>query len=119
MDQTTNLEPSMVDLDIHPDKYVQFIELFNKIKGEPGKPTRYRMNSKIKRQYDVRLKEGYTLEDFAIAIRNCRDDKYHKQNPHFLTPEFITRPDKLECYLNVTPEMQNSETKKYNPSIWR
>jgi uncharacterized phage protein (TIGR02220 family) len=80
------------DKEIHP-----FIELFNLITGKNFRI----LNKKVLGQYNARIKEGYTDEDFKKAINNCKNNKHHLENPHFLTPEFITRSDKLEMYLNV------------------
>lgn len=56
-------------------------------------------DKKAKRQLELRLKEGYTMEDLENAIRGCLADDYHKEtNYKYLTPEFITRSDKLERY---------------------
>lgn len=59
------------------------------------------INAKTKAQFNARLKEGYTKEDIMKAIRNCSMDKYHIENPKYLTPEFISRPDKIEKYANA------------------
>ena len=58
------------------------------------------INSKVKNQFNARLKEGYTKADIFNAILNCYNDPFHKQNPKYLTPEFISRPDKFEKYSN-------------------
>lgn len=60
------------------------------------------INPKTKAQFNARLKEGYTKEDVMKAIMNCSRDKYHIENPKYLTPEFISRPDKMEKYANAT-----------------
>jgi hypothetical protein len=59
------------------------------------------------------MKEGYSLSDFETAIKNCKNDKYHIENPQYLTPEFITRADKLQKFLNVTsvPVIQKQTTR--------
>ena len=56
---------------------------------------------KAKTAFNARLAEGYTKSDFATAIKNCYNDDFHKQNPQFLTLEFISRQDKLDKYLNL------------------
>lgn len=56
---------------------------------------------KAKKQINARLKDGYTLDDIKNAITNCSKDKYHIENPQYLTLEFITRSDKLEKYVNM------------------
>lgn len=77
------------------DIYTQFFELFIAITGKKIKV----LNDKTKRQIKARMGEGYKIEDFERAIKNCFSDTYHKENPKYLTPEFITRADKLEKYL--------------------
>jgi uncharacterized phage protein (TIGR02220 family) len=58
------------------------------------------VNDKTKKQFNARLKEGYTKADIFNAIKNCYNDDYHQNNPKYLTLEFISRPDKLEKYSN-------------------
>ncbi len=60
------------------------------------------LDDKSKRQLNARLKEGFTVDDIIKATINCSKDQYHLDNPQYLTPEFITRPDKLQKYLNAT-----------------
>lgn len=62
---------------------------------------------KAKRQILARLKEGYTKTDIIKGIEGCYNDSYHKETNHkYLTLEFISRPDKLEKFVNVTPIAQ-------------
>lgn len=56
------------------------------------------VSDKAKRQIKARLKEGYTKQDLWNAIVNCFNDPYHKENPKYLTLEFISRSDKMEKY---------------------
>ena len=70
---------------------------FNKVTSKKIKV----VNAKAKTQLNARIKDGYTKQDIAKAIINCFNDKYHKENPHFLTLEFISRPDKFEKYFNM------------------
>lgn len=72
-----------------------FITGFNEITGR-----KFKGDEKARRQFFARLKQGYTPEQFGLAIVNCFNDKFHLENPMYLTPEFITRQDKLEKYLN-------------------
>ena len=69
--------------------------LFNKITNKGFKV----INSKARKQFNDRLKEGYSKSDILKAIQNCSNDDYHKANPKYLTPEFISRPDKFDKYL--------------------
>jgi len=61
------------------------------------------ITSKAEKNIKLRLKEGFTIEDIKMAIVNCSKNKYHIENPQYLTLEFITRADNLEKYLNVAP----------------
>lgn len=90
-----------------------FIKLFNETKGGKDTPSRYRLDDKIRRQLKARLKEGYTSEDFKTAIINCKNDPYHIETGlKYLTPEFITRPDKLQTHLNGRMPQKPDESKK-------
>lgn len=79
----------------HIQEYKECIIMFNKITGRNFKGT-----DKSKKQFNARIEEGFTLNDFEKAITNCSNDEWHKQNTKYLTPEFITRADKLQMYLN-------------------
>ena len=76
--------------------YEQFIFGVNSVTGKA-----YKGNSKTAAQLKTRLTEGYTLEQILVATKNCFNDPFHKQNTHYLTPDFILRVDKLEKYLNI------------------
>jgi uncharacterized phage protein (TIGR02220 family) len=76
-------------------KFGLFVDLFNRIKR-----SKFKGDKKARGQFKQRIKEGFSMDDFEQAIRNCMSDPYHKENPNYLTPEFITRSDKLEKYLN-------------------
>jgi uncharacterized phage protein (TIGR02220 family) len=75
--------------------YTKLLEYFNSVTNKKVKV----VNTKVKGQINARLREGYTKEDIARAIKNCSEDKYHIENDlKYLTLEFITRADKLERY---------------------
>lgn len=81
-----------------------FLEQFNE---ETGKKLRV-IGEKEKKQIRARLKEGHTKDDILKAIRNCYNDPYHKETGHkYLTPEFISRSDKLQKYLNIRTDKPN------------
>ena len=67
---------------------------FNSITGKKLKV----VCPKTKKQVTARLKEGYTKQDLVNAITNCFNDDFHKDNPHFLTLEFISRSEKMQKY---------------------
>jgi uncharacterized phage protein (TIGR02220 family) len=84
--------------------YREFISLINKLANR-----NFRGDDKSKRQFQARLKNGYTLEDFKKAIEAVLADPWHKEsNFKHLDPEFITRPDKLEKYLNRQVKVKNT-----------
>ena len=67
---------------------------FNSITGKKMKV----VCDKTKKQVNSRLKEGYSKQDIVNAITNCFNDDYHKENPKYLTLEFISRADKMQKY---------------------
>jgi hypothetical protein len=75
-------------------EYISLLSIFAQVTGKA-----VRGDKKSISQFSARLKENYTLADFEMAIKNCFNDQYHKENPHYLTLEFITRPDKLQKYM--------------------
>lgn len=84
---------------INAEDFKSFINLFNKISDRD-----FKGDAKSKRQFTARLKDGYTLNDFEVAIKNLYKEPYHKENNFKnATPEFITRSDKLEMYRNKLP----------------
>jgi len=86
-------EEKIIDIDSS-----KLLSLFNSILG---KQTRI-INTKTKTQIKDRLKEGYTKEDIVNAIRNASKDPHHIEfNYKYLTLEFITRPDKLDRFVNM------------------
>ena len=91
-------ESEVVIKDKKEDKipYENFIKNFNEITGK-----RIRIpDDKFKRQFKARLKEGFTMKEILQAVENCSKDDYHKEHTKYLTPEFITRADKLQKFLN-------------------
>jgi uncharacterized phage protein (TIGR02220 family) len=86
-------EEKIIDIDSS-----KLLSLFNSILG---KQTRI-INTKTKTQIKDRLKEGYTKEDIVNAIRNASKDPHHiDSNYKYLTLEFITKPDKLDRFVNM------------------
>jgi hypothetical protein len=73
-----------------------FIASFNAIRG-----TKFQAIRKVREQFNARLKEGFSSEQMLQALRNAMQTDYHiKEGYRYLTPEFFTRPDKIEMYLN-------------------
>jgi hypothetical protein len=85
------------ELDLNcDDSFSIFIKTINTTYGR-----QFRKTELVKKEFSKRLKEGYSYQDMLKAYKNASTSKYHKDtNFSELTPEFITRPDKLEKYLN-------------------
>lgn len=91
--------------DIHKDfNFDLFLDWFNKTTNRNFKS----IPEATKKSFKARLKEGYTKEDICKAVINCSKDKFHIENPKYLTPEFISRADKLALYLNADAKIENS-----------
>jgi len=92
---TDTVNDTDTDTDINSSK---LLSVFNSILG---KQTRI-VNAKTKTQIKDRLKEGYTKEDIVNAIRNASKDPHHiDSNYKYLTLEFLTKPDKLDRFVNM------------------
>jgi hypothetical protein len=89
----------------------KFIELFNSITGKRFRVLEDKAEKQLKKLFD----KDYTKKDIISAIKNCMADQFHKENPNYLTPEFITREDKFTKYLCATPTKE--QTNKFVPSI--
>jgi uncharacterized phage protein (TIGR02220 family) len=92
-----NKEKKEKKVKLNPE-YAQFIELFNLRTGK-----KFKGDTKSRNQFEILLSTGYSLRDIEKATINCFEDEYHQKNPNYLTPEFITREDKLEKYFNSKP----------------
>ena len=75
---------------------------------------RYRGNQSVKSKFAARLKDGFTLKDFEEAITNASKTEFHSGNKYmYLTPEFFTRPDKLDMYLNLRGQVKKVGTDSF------
>ena len=93
------------------EKEQWFIGWFNSSMTSLKGSGKYKLNAKVKKQLHARIKEGYKSEDFKHAFEAISKDQYHKDKGYkFLTPEFITRTDKLELWSNA--EIQKLEEEK-------
>jgi hypothetical protein len=90
-----------------PGVFEEFIAEFNRIRG-----TRFQAIDKVKRQFNARLKEGFTPAQMLKALETAMNDKYHiSEGYKYLTPEFFTRSDKIEKFINVnSPSPAGQET---------
>jgi hypothetical protein len=82
----------------------EFITSFNE-----KRCSKFQAIEKVKKQFNARLKEGFTPAQMLQALENAMKDKYHIQEKYkYLTPEFFTRADKIEKFLNIS----NGEAKE-------
>lgn len=88
---------------------IDFEKLLNYFNSVTNKKCKV-INDKTKKQFNARLKEGYTKKDINDAIKNCYNDPYHQENPKYLTLEFISRADKLDKYSNYQKSKSNITT---------
>jgi len=79
--------------------YQALLDFVNKSFGRNFKV----VSDKIQRSYKARLKEGYKKEDIIQAIKNCKDNKFHKENNYqYCTPEYFSRSETLDKYVDRT-----------------
>lgn len=94
---TVDIDKPINPITIKPnnsDLFNQFILIFNSITNRS-----YKGDKKSKSQFNQRIKEKFSLLEFEIAIKNASNDKYLTEN-NYLTPEYITRSEKLQKWLN-------------------
>jgi uncharacterized phage protein (TIGR02220 family) len=83
----------------------QLVYVMNEMLGR-----RFKATPKVKSQFKARLKDGYTLAEMQTAVENYRASDL--TDNRYLTPEFITNPNKLEKWLNATPTKVKSKTQE-------
>jgi uncharacterized phage protein (TIGR02220 family) len=83
----------------------QLVYVMNEMLGR-----RFKTTPKVKSQFKARLKEGYTLAEMQTAVENYLSSDL--TDSRYLTPEFITNPNKLEKWLNATPTKEKSKTQE-------
>lgn len=91
--------------------FEKFIEGFNQITGRE-----FRGDNKSRDHFNARLKDGYIVEEILEAVKHCFAEPWHVENPNYLTPEFITRADKLEKYRQPTIIPINGKQPKFDDS---
>ena len=93
-------------------EFDNFIQQFNIIRK-----SKFTSKTKeAKKHYIARRKEGFTDEQMLSALRNFMSQQYHKDNNFdYLTPEFITRADKLDKGMNLITGTDNEKPKAKFP----
>lgn len=98
------------------EKEKNFLIIFNKITGRDFK----KLDDKSKRQFSKLLKEGFHAEDFKKAILKALTEMTKRARQGYLTPEFITRYDEFNKYLNMPeipdiPILNHNQFSNYTP----
>ncbi len=92
------------------EKYKFLIDLINKTFNR-----KFLGEDKSRAAFRKRLKEGYTYKDFKRVVSNIQKDEYHAKTGYkYATPEFITRPDKIEMF-NQEQLSQEQPKPKFDP----
>jgi len=82
--------------ELSDDSYTHFIDYLNELTGRKFGYA----DKKARKNYEYLVKKKYKREDFKKVITSAYSDGFHaKNNYKYLTPEFLTRPDKFERYL--------------------
>lgn len=104
-----HLEDVIEDVSINKIDWDIFLKTFNEITNK-----RLRVvEEKAKRQLNFILESGYTKEEIVKAIDNCYKDPYHIETGHmYLTPEFISRIDKFQKYVDVKKVKKEKKEEK-------
>lgn len=79
---------------------IDWDKLLNQFNNITGKKIR-KVSDKAKRQFTARIKDGYSKQEILDAIQNCYNNSWHKENPHILTLEFISKEDKFITYATM------------------
>ena len=87
-----------------------FINIYNEVFKSKRKG-----NAKVARQLNARIKEGYSLEDMRSAMVEAKKEQRHIDNNFkWLTPEFFTRPDKLDLYMKGEEKKEQRKFTTYD-----
>lgn len=93
-------KPANTNTLLNDNIYSDYIKEFSKIRG-----INFKESNKTLTSFTARIKEGYTLKDIIKALKNAMTEQFHIDNQfNHLTPEFLTRADKLEKYHNYVPK---------------
>ena len=85
------------------DAYSLFVQKFNEVREAKYS----NKDQKAKKQFSERLKNGYTEDQILNAVKNLMKDPFHIESGFkYLTPEFMTRADKIEKGLNTISATQ-------------
>lgn len=107
--------PVEVFINTQSATFAEFLEVFNAIAKEHGRKGTFRKDDKAQKQFNARLREGYTLDDLKTAIINLHEDRHHIETGFkYATPEFITRADKLQLFFTREPKLASPKPENFN-----
>jgi hypothetical protein len=87
------------DSDIYNIDYQALLDFVNTTFGRSFKV----VTDKVKRAYNKLLKDGYKKEDILNAMKNCKENPYHKENNYqYCTLEFFSRAETIDKYADRT-----------------
>ena len=87
------------DNDIYNIDYQALLDFVNTTFGRSFKV----VTDKVKRAYKKLLKDGYKKEDILNAMKNCKENPYHKENNYqYCTLEFFSRAETIDKYADRT-----------------
>ena len=87
------------DNDIYNIDYQALLDFVNTTFGRSFKV----VTDKVKRAYKKLLKDGYKKEDIINAMKNCKENPYHKENNYqYCTLEFFSRAETIDKYADRT-----------------
>jgi hypothetical protein len=106
--ETQNNPPSEIEKKENriEDKIGLYISKFNAIRKSKFKG----VDKPFMQNFKKLLESDYTANDSLVALKNAMQDKFHIDNNFkYLTPEFITRLDKIELFLNSGKPTETKE----------
>jgi hypothetical protein len=76
------------------EMFEDWLETFNMMFNRNHRPIK-----KVIASYNARIKEGYEQQELLDALENVKNNPYHIETKFtYITPEFMTRADKIEKY---------------------
>lgn len=102
----TNTESEIDNEDVNKNETINesikmYIESFNKIRN-----TKFKVLPKSARQVFKETLKHYSVDEIITAYKNALKAQNHIDNGfQYLTPEFFTRINKIEMYINFKPKV--------------
>jgi uncharacterized phage protein (TIGR02220 family) len=95
------------------DSFKKYVEAVNSVFGSGFKTNKLHEKSvqqKAKKNYKLRIAEGYKPDEFKSVMEAIKEDEYHAGNGYrYVTPEFICREDKFYRFLNIAKKSVKEE----------